>query len=145
MEHREKKGVRARHVFALVLALILGLTNIWIIQLARAGDPVGYILLTGEGVLATVLVVGLVIAFTIGQAAKMNNTPAAPRRDLKDLYDTTRLLNQQNKTLRQILEEQGMGGRQLAAPQTPLRPGQMLTADGMVIEGAAFDELDEEE
>lgn len=143
MEHREK-GVRARHVFALALAIIVGLTNIWIIQLARAGDPVGYILLTGEGVLATVLVVGMVIAFTIGQTAKMNNTPPAPRRDLKDMYETTRLLNQQNKTLRQILEEQGLGDRQLVAPQTPLRPGQMMTADGMVIEGEAFDGLDEE-
>lgn len=145
MEHREKKGVRARHVFAFVLAIILGFTNIWIIQLAREGDPVGYLLLAGEGVLVTVLIVGLVIAFTIGQAAKMNNTPAAPRRDLKDLYETTRLLNQQNKTLRQILEEQGLGDRQLAAPQTPLRPGQMMTADGLVIEGEAFDGLDDDE
>jgi hypothetical protein len=47
--------------------------------------------------------------------------------------------------LRQILEEQGLGAPQLMAPQTPLRPGQMMTADGMVIEGQVFDALDDEE
>jgi hypothetical protein len=145
MEHSEKKGIRARHVFAFMLAVVMGLTNIWIIQLAREGDPVGYMILTFEGVLGTILVVGLVIAFVIGQTAKVNNISGPPRRDLKDLYDTTRLLNQQNKTLRQILEEQGLGAPQLMAPQTPLRPGQMMTADGMVIEGQVFDALDDEE
>jgi len=144
MEQKKKVG-GARYAFAIVFAITLGIAQIWIIQLARNGEAVGYMILTGEGVLATVLVVGLVIAFATRQAA-MNNAAPPPRRDLKDLYDTTRLLNQQNKTLRQLLEEQGLDNPQLPAPQQiPLRPGQMMTADGMVIEGEAFDGLDEEE
>ncbi len=148
MEYREKKGVRGRHVLAVMLAIMAGLTNIWIIQMARSGDPVGYMLLAGEGVLASVLVVGLIIAFTIGQMAKMSHTAGnasgRSRSELKDLYDTTRLLNQQNKTLRQLLEEQGMGDPQLPASHT-LQPGQMMTAEGEVIESRAFDVLDEDE
>jgi len=141
MEQR-KKGGGARYAFAVVLAITLGL---WIIQLARNGEAVGYIILTGEGILVTVLVVGLVIAFATKQAVIGNGSPP-PRRDLKDLYDTTRLLNQQNKTLRQLLEEHGLDNPQLpASRQFPLQPGQMMTADGMVIEGEAFDNLDEEE
>ena len=144
MEQR-KKGGGARYAFAVVLAITLGLAQIWIIQLARNGEAVGYIILTGEGILVTVLVVGLVIAFATKQAVISNASPP-PRRELKDMYDTTRLLNQQNKTLRQLLEEQGLDNPQLpASRQFPLQPGQMMTADGMVIEGEAFDNLDEEE
>jgi len=139
----QKKGLRGRHIFAGVLALSVGLTQIWIIQLARGGDPVGYMLLAGEGVLASVLVVGLIIAVTLSQVAKVNRVPASPRRDLKELYETTRLLTQHNKSLRQLLEEQGEGGGASSPPS--LRPGQMMTADGLVIEGEAFDQLDEEE
>jgi hypothetical protein len=148
MEHREKRGIRGRHVFGLALAIVMGLTNIWVIQLARNGEMVGYLLLALEIILATVVVVGLVISFAIGQAAKVSaaagNSSGRSRSELKDLYDTTRLLNQQNKTLRQLLEEQGLGDPQLPAPHT-LQPGQMMTADGTVIESKAFDVLDDDE
>jgi hypothetical protein len=148
MEHREKRGIRGRHVFGLALAIVMGLTNIWVIQLARNGEMVGYLLLALEIILATVVVVGLVISFAIGQAAKVSaaagNSSGRSRSELKDLYDTMRLLNQQNKTLRQLLEEQGLGDPQLPAPHT-LQPGQMMTADGTVIESKAFDVLDDDE
>lgn len=143
MEQKRRGG--ARYAFAVVFAITLGIAQIWIIQLARNGEAVGYMILAGEGILATVLIVGLINGFMVRQTA-MNNAAPSPRRDLKDLYDTTRLLNQQNKTLRQLLEEQGLDNPQLPQPQQfPLRPGQMMTADGMVIEGEAFDSLDEEE
>jgi hypothetical protein len=142
---RTDGGFKARHVFALTLALVCGGIIIWIIHLARQGDPVGYIILTGGGVLILLIVAGLVIGFVLRQAslADSRRSLRGQTGPFKEMYDSQRVLLQQNQALRRLAEGQ-LPATQMVQSQNELQPGQLRTAEGFVIDGAAFDELDEE-
>jgi hypothetical protein len=143
---RTDGGFKARHVFAFSLALVGGGIIIWVIQLARQGDPVGYIILTGGGVLIALIVAGLVIGFVLRQASLADSRRSwrGQTGPLKEMYDSQRVLLQQNQALRRLAEGQLPAATQPGQPQNELQPGQLRTAEGYVIDGAAFDELDEE-
>ena len=64
MDQKQSNRLSAKHTLAVMLALIGGGLLVWIIQLARQGDPIGYIILTGLGVLASLPVVGGVLSST---------------------------------------------------------------------------------
>ncbi|HEX9923290.1 MAG TPA: hypothetical protein VGD99_11575, partial [Anaerolineae bacterium] len=128
---------RARYVFAITLALVSSGLLIWIIQLARQGEPVGYIILTGLGMLLALLVCGLVLRLLL---MATNRSSAQPLSDLKTIYDTQRVLSQQNRALldqlRQIQKQPSLlGGHSPHPNNLELEPGQMMTAEGFIIDG----------
>jgi hypothetical protein len=140
----EKKiGVNPKHTFAVALAVVIGSLFIWIVQLARQGDPVGYIILTGTGVLLTLLVVGVVLRLLLAVSSQSSGGPG--RSDMKHVYDTQRVLAQQNRALADQLRRLQKSDPLLSAePAGPdLQPGQIMTADGYVIDSQAFDILEE--
>ncbi len=141
----EERKPRARHTFAAILAVgVVGLF-VWVIQLARQGDPVGYIILTGTGMLIFLLVTGIVFHLVMS----INQPPRHHSNNLKTIYDTQRVMDRQNRALADQLNQMqkysappaGQAGRH---QDIELRPGQMMTASGYVIEDTAFDALDEE-
>jgi hypothetical protein len=115
---------RARYAFAITLALVSGGLFIWIIQLARQGEPVGYIILTGLGMLLALLVCGLVLRLLLMAA---NRSSAQPLNDLKTIYKSSRPCS-----------------AAIHPNNLELEPGQMMTAEGFIIDGTAFDSLDED-
>ncbi len=138
----EKRGISAKHTFAVTLAVVIGSLFIWIVQLARQGDPVGYIILTGAGVLLSLLVVGVVLRLVLAGA----NQPPRQHPEMKTVYDTQRVLAQQNRALLDQLDRLQKNGSLLPAETggVELQPGQMMTAEGYVIDSAAFEVLEEE-
>lgn len=132
----------------LVIALVLALSGIliWIIQLARQGDPVGYIILTGLGMLLALPVTGAVLALLLRSLGRLQ---PPPRDDLKSIHEAHRVLRDQNRYLTQLLAQAQKnpallaGGGVDAAPS--LGPGQVRTPEGFIIDGAAFDVLDDDE
>lgn len=137
---------RARYTFAITFTLVSGGLFVWIIQLARQGEPVGYIILTGLGMLLALLVCGIVLRLLLMAA---NRPSSQPLSDLKTLYDTQRVLSQQNRALLdqlQQLQKQPslLSGRTPRPHDLELEPGQMMTAEGFIIDGTAFDSLDDD-
>jgi len=141
-------GVRARTIFAVVLAVIIGGLLVWIIQLARQGDPIGYIILTGLGVLASMPVMGVVLymlIMAIGTLRAMQ--PGGNRQEMKTIYETHRILEAQNREMARLLSQLQRNPDLFANPGQPaveLGPGHVLTSDGFVIDGTAFDTLEDE-
>ena len=151
---RKNSGISAKHTATVIGALLLGGLLIWIIQLARAGDPVGYIILTGLGVLLVLPIVGGVLALLIGAVGKMQPPQALSRDDLKSIREAHHVLRAQNQYLTQMLAQaqknpallSGLQSDQPDVYQAPLSlgPGQVRTPEGFVIDGTAFDTLDDD-
>jgi hypothetical protein len=149
MEHKEPSRISAKHTMAVMAALIGGGVLIWIIQLARQGDPIGYIILTGLGVLASLPVVGGVLYMLIVAVGKtMQGRPTG--QELKTVYETHRVLEAQNRELARMLTQLQRNPALLTSLRSPeqpvveLNPGQFRTSEGFIIDGAAFDTLENE-
>jgi hypothetical protein len=147
VNQRQPFRVSARHTLAVMITLVSGGLLIWIIQLARQGDPVGYIILTGLGMLASLPVVGGVLYMLIVAIGKVLQARSAPS-ELKTVYDTHRVLEAQNRELARTLNQLQRNPTLLANPDqtavVELRPGQVRTPEGFVIDGTAFDALEDE-
>ncbi len=155
MKQQEPVRVSLKHTLGFALALVLGGILIWIIQLARGGEPIGYVILTGLGVILVLPVVGLVLYLLIGAIGKLRRGQSSD--DVKTIYETQRVLRAQNQELaRLLLQMQNNpalrdGPEQALVPaqeghSTPLlAPGQVITPEGFVIDGAAFDILTDED
>jgi multisubunit Na+/H+ antiporter MnhG subunit len=153
MDNNQRNGVSAKHTLSITGVLLGAGLLVWIIQLARAGDPVGYIILTGLGVLLALPVTGGVLAMLLHAAGKVTRPPNSPTRDdLKSIREAHQLLQTQHQYLTRLLQQAQQNPALLpgytlpvaaepAAP--PLAPGQLQTADGFIIDGVAFDTLDE--
>jgi hypothetical protein len=149
------QGVSAKHTLVVIVALVSSGLLVWIIQLARAGDPVGYIILTGLGVLLVLPIVGGVLALLINTIGKLQAPPSLPRDDLKAIREAHQVLRAQNQYLTQLLAQAQKNPALLAGAQsgysdtieTPLTlgPGQVRTPEGFVIDGTAFDTLDDDD
>jgi uncharacterized protein (DUF58 family) len=148
MEHKEPSRISAKHTLAVMAALIGGGVLIWIIQLARQGDPIGYIILTGLGVLASLPVVGGVLYMLIVAAGSLRAVPGpATSQELKTVYETHRVLEAQNRELARMLTQLQRNPALLTSPEqavVELSPGQFRTSEGFIIDGAAFDTLENE-
>ncbi len=147
-------GINLKHVFVVSLALVVGGVIIWVIQLARNGDPIGYIILTGAGVLLALPVVGLVLYMLIIALGKMQQNGGIHLDDIKTMRESQRVLRDQNRELaRLLLQVQNnprlmsgpQGGQQEQPAQMTLGPGQVMTPEGFVIDGTVFNMLDEDE
>lgn len=146
MNPKPDGGVRARTIFAVVLAVIIGGLLVWIIQLARQGDPIGYIILTGLGVLASMPVMGVVLYMLIMAIGKTMQ-PGGNRQEMKTIYETHRILEAQNREMARLLSQLQRNPDLFTNPGQPsveLGPGHVLTSDGFVIDGTAFDALEDE-
>jgi hypothetical protein len=146
MDQKQPNRLSAKHTLVVMLALIGGGLLIWIIQLARQGDPIGYIILTGLGVLTSLPVVGGVLYLLIVAVGKtMQGRPSG--QELKTVYDTHRVLEAQNRELARMLTQLQRNPALLASPEQPtfdLSPGQVRTPEGFIIDGTAFDTLEDE-
>ena len=146
MDQKQSNRLSAKHTLAVMLALIGGGLLVWIIQLARQGDPIGYIILTGLGVLASLPVVGGVLYLLIVAIGKtMQGRPSG--QELKTVYETHRVLEAQNRELARMLTQLQRNPALLANPEQPtfdLGPGQVRTPEGFIIDGTAFDTLEDE-
>lgn len=157
MKRHEQSGVSLKHTFVVAFSLMLGGILIWVIQLARSGDPIGYIILTGLGVILVLPVVGLVLYMLMGAVSKLQQSQGAHLDDVKTIYETQRVLRAQNQELARLLLQmqnnpalrhsagQALLSGQVSATSVPLAPGQVITPEGFVIDGAAFDTLTDEE
>ena len=132
--------LRARHIFALTLALGLVGVLVWVIQLARQNEPVGYIILTGAGILLALLVSGFVVGLVLRLVLS-----AQPRQadNLKTVREVQQLMAQQNRELLRQLQQQ-RAALPAGAPVDDLDPGQLVTREGYVIDSNLFAALDEE-
>ena len=146
MDQKQSNRLSAKHTLAVMLALIGGGLLVWIIQLARQGDPIGYIILTGLGVLASLPVVGGVLYLLIVAIGKtMQGRPSG--QELKTVYETHRVLEAQNRELARMLTQLQRNPALLTSPEQPtfdLGPGQVRTPEGFIIDGTAFDTLEDE-
>jgi hypothetical protein len=146
MDQKQSNRFSAKHTLAVMLALIGGGLLVWIIQLARQGDPIGYIILTGLGVLASLPVVGGVLYLLIVAVGKtMQGRPSG--QELKTVYETHRVLEAQNRELARMLTQIQRNPALLTSPEQPtfdLGPGQVRTPEGFIIDGTAFDTLEDE-
>ena len=146
MNQKQPNRLSAKHTLVVMLALIGGGLLIWIIQLARQGDPIGYIILTGLGVLTSLPVVGGVLYLLIVAVGKtMQGRPSG--QELKTVYDTHRVLEAQNRELARMLTQLQRNPALLTSPEQPtfdLGPGQVRTPEGFIIDGTAFDTLEDE-
>ena len=146
MDPKQSNRLSAKHTLAVMLALIGGGLLVWIIQLARQGDPIGYIILTGLGVLASLPVVGGVLYLLIVAIGKtMQGRPSG--QELKTVYETHRVLEAQNRELARMLTQLQRNPALLTSPEQPtfdLGPGQVRTPEGFIIDGTAFDTLEDE-
>ena len=146
MEQKQSNRISVKHTLAVMAALIGGGVLIWIIQLARQGDPIGYIILTGLGVLASLPVVGGVLYMLIVAVGKtMQGRPSG--QELKTVYETHRVLEAQNRELARMLTQLQRNPALLTSPEQPtfdLGPGQVRTPEGFIIDGTAFDTLEDE-
>ena len=146
MNPKPPHNVSAKHTFAVVLALMIGGLLAWVIQLARQGDPIGYIILTGLGVLVSVPVVGGVLYMLMIALGKIMQ-PRPTTHEMKTVYETHRVLEAQNRELARLLIQMQRRPALLANPKQPaveLGPGQVMTPEGFVIDGTAFDTLEDE-
>jgi hypothetical protein len=152
---KDNKGtvINTRHAFGFALALVMGGVIIWVIQLARNGDPIGYIILTGVGVLLALPVVGLVLYMLIIAIGKMQHNGGTHLDDIKTMRESHRVLKDQNQELARLLLQMQRNptlmlpeqvGQQNPA-QVTLSPGQVMTPEGFVIDGTAFSALDNED
>ncbi len=160
MKRHEQSRVNVKHTFAFAFALMLGGILIWIIQLARGGDPIGYVILTGLGVILVLPVVGLVLYMLIEAISKLQQSQVTHLDDVKTIYETQRVLRAQNQELARLLLQMQNNpvllpgqtcterSRNIGSQETPspvsLAPGQVITPEGFVIDGAAFDTLTDE-
>lgn len=151
-EHKETV-INVKHAFGFALALVIGGVIIWVIQLARNGDPIGYIILTGVGVLLALPVVGLVLYMLIIAIGKMQHNGGTHHDDIKTMRESHRVLKDQNRELARLLLQMQKNptlmlpeqvGQQEPTPVN-LSPGQVMTPEGFVIDGTAFSALDNEE
>ena len=146
MDQKLSNRLSAKHTLAVMLALIGGGLLVWIIQLARQGDPIGYIILTGLGVLASLPVVGGVLYLLIVAIGKtMQGRPSG--QELKTVYETHRVLEAQNRELARMLTQLQRNPALLTSPEQStfdLGPGQVRTPEGFIIDGTAFDTLEDE-
>ncbi|MCP4407054.1 MAG: hypothetical protein GY807_04710, partial [Gammaproteobacteria bacterium] len=85
-------GINIKHTFVVAMALVIGGVIIWVIQLARNGDPIGYIILTGTGVLLALPVVGLVLYMLIIALGKMQQNGGMHLDDIKTMRESQRVL-----------------------------------------------------
>ncbi len=163
MNRDEQSYISLKHTFVFAFSLVLGGVLIWIIQLARGGDPIGYVILTGLGVILVLPVVGLVLYMLIGAISKLQQNQVTHLDDVKTIYETQRVLRAQNQELARLLlqiqnnpalrlgsgqahnSEQTLLPGQVSSTPVPLGPGQMITPEGFVIDGAAFDTLTDQE
>ena len=147
MDQKQPNRLSAKHTLVVMLALIGGGLLIWIIQLARQGDPIGYIILTGLGVLTSLPVVGGVLYLLIvavGTLRAMQGRPSG--QELKTVYETHRVLEAQNRELARMLTQLQRNPALLTSPEQPtfdLGPGQVRTPEGFIIDGTAFDTLED--
>ena len=75
MNPEEKRGIRARYVLVVILGLGATGVLVWVIQLARQGEPVGYMLLTTVVILAALGVFGVMLGFVLRQVVKAQSQP----------------------------------------------------------------------
>lgn len=128
----------ARNVFIVSLVgfgTLAGLC-VWIIQLARAGEPVAYAVLTGLAAILFLLVSAVVLFMLLWGLGKREQAAfwASARENALVVHQVQRTINDQNKALVEILQQQ---------QQFP-SPGQGLAPGGFLIDPAQFDVLDEE-
>ena len=71
MKPQEPASLNLKHTLGVSISLVLGGILIWVIQLARSGEPIGYVILTGLGVILVLPVVGLVLYLLIGAIGKL--------------------------------------------------------------------------
>jgi len=151
-DHKETV-INVKHAFGFALALVIGGVIIWVIQLARNGDPIGYIILTGIGVLLALPVVGLVLYMLIIAIGKMQHNGGTHLDDIKTMRESHRVLKDQNRELARLLLQMQKNPTLMLAEQAGqqeptqvnLAPGQVMTPEGFVIDGTAFSALDNEE
>jgi len=144
-------GVSPKHTLAIVGALLATGLLVWIIQLARSGDPIGYIILTGLGVLLAMPVTGGVVALLLHAVSKLTvPQQGRARDDLKAIREAHHVLRAQNQYLIDQLKQTQQNRTLLSGHETmpeaappALGPGQLQTADGFIIDGVAFDTLDD--
>lgn len=79
--NEEKRGFSARHSLSITLGLGLTGVAVWVIQLARWGEPVGYMLITAAIILVSVGVIGFIIGFILRQVAKGQSQPPRSQAD----------------------------------------------------------------
>ncbi|MEM7343226.1 MAG: hypothetical protein AAF485_03210 [Chloroflexota bacterium] len=142
----KKAGINIKHSFAVAMAVVIGGILIWIIQLARNGDPIGYIILAGGGVLLALPVVGLVLYMLIIAISKLQQQPNLT--DMKTIRESQRVLSDQNREMARLMRQMQGASNQSSDPQPVppmLGPGQIMTPEGFVVEGTAFDTLDDED
>ena len=151
---KERTGLNIKHTFVVAMAVVMGGVIIWVIQLARNGDPIGYIILTGAGVLLALPVVGLVLYMLIIAIGKMQHNVGMNIDDIKTMRESHRVLKDQNRELARLLLQMQKNPtlllpEQAEQQQSPmgvtLLPGQVMTPEGFVIDGTAFSTLDDEE
>jgi hypothetical protein len=144
--NEEKRGFSARHSLSITLGLGLTGVAVWVIQLARWGEPVGYMLITAAIILVSVGVIGFSIGFILRQVARAQSQPPRSQADmLKDIQATQRLLADDNKRLRQLAESRGAAGWPVFPQAVELQPGQwQRTPEGHIINTGAFDTLDKD-
>lgn len=108
---------------------------VWIIGLARAGEPVAFMILTGLAAILFLLVSALVLFLLLWGLGKREQAAfwASARENALVVHQVQRTINDQNKALVEILQQ-----RQLPSPGQPLAPG------GFLIDPTQFDILDEE-
>ncbi len=153
MKRHEQPGISLKHTFVVAFSLVLGSILIWIIQLARGGDPIGYVILTGLGVILVLQVVGVVLAMLLGAISKLQQNQVTHIDDVKTIYETQRGLRAQDQELARLrlqmqnnpMLSSGQVGSQESPSPVPLAPGQVITPEGFVIDGAAFSTLTDEE
>lgn len=164
-ETQKKRRNRGSHLpYVLTITAVLsGLGLIvWIVQLARSGDSVGITILTALLVLLGLPVLALSLALLMWVFGRWVNRPKteddwqAARQSQKlmlaQLQDMQYLLLQiqKNPELAQVLAQARSNPAQLAAgsvdaappPALAMQPGQMMTAEGFVVDSTRFSVLD---
>ncbi len=142
MEQKNKTSVK--HTFAIMSVLTMAGLFIWIVQLARQGELVGYVILIGVGATAFILIIALafrILMEGVGTVMVGRSTSPNGGQIMKTIRDTNAVLAGQNRELARRLEHTGPA----AVTHSPqLGPGQVMTASGFVIEADDFNVLDNE-
>ena len=84
-----------------------------------------------------------ILIIAIGKITQVRPYP----NEMKTVYETHRVLEAQNREMARLLTQMQRNPALLANPDQPpveLGPGQVMTPEGFVIDGTAFDTLEDE-